>query len=266
MSDFPISAAPAWRAPSRAARPLAAPHQRRSLLSGLASLPKRLHHSARLVGAGQTLQESTALARYASHRLDSEVLGLTLGQDAPEVTLRGDITVAASVAFTHLDTYRRVFREHRWGRVPGFRAKPGQTVVDAGAGAGFYALWQARAVGPLGRVVALESDADAFAVLADNVARNEMTWVHASAGMRGPATRTLDQIVACDALKRIDVLRLTADSALEVLNGGLRLALPITDRIVIEAADDATHELLLGHGFKLRRNPESAGIDYFARI
>ena len=268
MSDFPITAASVWRAPSRPAAPLAAPGGREhgSLRTAVRCLPRRLHRSAQLVAVGTTLQECTALARYASRRLDAETLGSAVETAAPEVTLRGGVTVAASTAYAHFDAYRRVFREQRWGRVPGFRARPGQTVIDAGAGAGFYALWQARAVGPLGRVIAIEADAEAFAALTDNLARNAVPWVRAAAGMTGPANRTLDQIVACDALTSIDVLRLTNDAAPAVLNGGLRLALPITQRVVIEDADDATRAVLAGHGFTLRTHRDAPGIDYFARI
>ena len=261
MSDFPISAAH-WPAP---ARPLVAPPHRRSVVARFASIPRRLQHSAQLAAAGQTAQDFSALVRFASRQLDTDVLGLAKPAEAAVVTLRGDITVDASVAARHLHAYRQVFLDQRWGRVAGFRARPGQTVIDAGAGAGFYALWQARAVGSLGRVIAIESGAEAFADLADNVARNDMTWIRTAAGMQGAATRTLDSIVACDAMSSIDVLRVPAGEALGLLIGGLRLALPLTQRVVIEGADDATCELLTTNGFTLRRHPQAPGVHYFGR-
>jgi FkbM family methyltransferase len=50
--------------------------------------------------------------------------------------------------------------------------KPGDTVLDVGANIGYFTLLFARAVGPGGRVVAIEPDPENVALLTRNVARN----------------------------------------------------------------------------------------------
>jgi FkbM family methyltransferase len=52
------------------------------------------------------------------------------------------------------------------------RLRPGMTMVDVGANIGHYAMVAAQAVGPEGRVVAFEPDAENHAALAANLALN----------------------------------------------------------------------------------------------
>jgi len=52
------------------------------------------------------------------------------------------------------------------------RLKPGMTVIDVGANIGHYAMIAAAAIGPEGRVVAFEPDAENHAALAANLALN----------------------------------------------------------------------------------------------
>jgi FkbM family methyltransferase len=62
--------------------------------------------------------------------------------------------------------------------------RPGMTMVDIGAHVGYFALLAARAVGPGGRVVAIEADPDNFALLAANARRTApgvLEAVHAAA-------------------------------------------------------------------------------------
>jgi FkbM family methyltransferase len=54
---------------------------------------------------------------------------------------------------------------------------PGMTFVDVGAQWGYYTLVSAVRVGRSGRVLALEPHPELFGRLADNVARNDLTWV-----------------------------------------------------------------------------------------
>jgi FkbM family methyltransferase len=50
--------------------------------------------------------------------------------------------------------------------------RPGMTVVDVGANLGYYALLAGRAVGPTGRVLAIEPDPQNFELLAENLRAN----------------------------------------------------------------------------------------------
>src|SRR5439155_8848916 len=54
---------------------------------------------------------------------------------------------------------------------------PGGTVIDAGAHIRGYSLMAASAVGPSGRVIAIEPGPDTFALLRENGALNEMSWI-----------------------------------------------------------------------------------------
>lgn len=55
--------------------------------------------------------------------------------------------------------------------------KPGMTVVDIGANQGLYTILFSRLVGPGGKVVSFEPEADMYEALAGNVSRNRVTNV-----------------------------------------------------------------------------------------
>lgn len=55
--------------------------------------------------------------------------------------------------------------------------RKGGTVIDAGAHIGRYTLMAASAVGPSGRVIAIEPGPDTFALLCENAALNRMRWI-----------------------------------------------------------------------------------------
>ena len=108
---------------------------------------------------------------------------------------------------------------------------PGMVVVDAGANLGVYTLLAARAVGPAGRVVAIEPDPRTFELLSENVSRNNMSNVallnSALAAERGtmslyrvpghPALASLSRSNARGSAERIDVQVTTLDAALAEL-------------------------------------------------
>jgi cyclopropane fatty-acyl-phospholipid synthase-like methyltransferase len=48
---------------------------------------------------------------------------------------------------------------------------PGMTVVDLGAGTGYFEPWLSRAVGPSGRVIAIDAEPDMIRYLSERVAR-----------------------------------------------------------------------------------------------
>jgi FkbM family methyltransferase len=64
--------------------------------------------------------------------------------------------------------------EARWVRR---LLRPGDRVLDVGANVGFFTLLFAHAVGPAGRVLAMEPVPDNIRVLEANLALNDVTWV-----------------------------------------------------------------------------------------
>ena len=60
--------------------------------------------------------------------------------------------------------------------------KPGMSVADVGAGEGYYTVRLARAVGPRGRVLAEDIDADAIDALGDRVQRERLDNVAVKLG------------------------------------------------------------------------------------
>jgi hypothetical protein len=263
VTDIPISAAPALPGRVRLTRPLAVRPHPRAALASLATVPGQLLQGAHLIAAAETVHDAARLARHVSRSLDHQILGLPA--PAPTmVMLRGDIITTTSLAADHVDGYREVFRDRRWGHVAGFRARPGQTVVDAGVGSGFYALWQAKAVGSLGRVVTFAAHPH-HAELAENVAHNAMDWIDVRTGVLGPEGTTLDQLVTTEVLGAIDVLRLPSATAYRTLTAESEQALPRIQRVVIDSPDTETHDLLVGLGFAHRRNDSAAGVAYYAR-
>ena len=69
-------------------------------------------------------------------------------------------------------------------------ARPGATVVDVGANIGYNTVYAARAVGPAGRVVAIEPTADNLAVLERNVAAAGVTNVRIARAAAGRSAGT----------------------------------------------------------------------------
>lgn len=123
--------------------------------------------------------------------------------------------------------------------------RPGDCVLDVGAHVGYFTLLAARAVQPLGRVIAVEADPENAALLRDNVARNGYeqvqvvpkavsnmpgeAWLYASAhdngrhslypipgtrraGMRVEAT-TLDAILEAAGWPRVDLIKLDIEGS-----------------------------------------------------
>ena len=148
----------------------------------------------RLPHVALNTRQKIALARLASSglRLCRRVVGLG---DVAEVERDGvrwrlDLTEGIDLAiylFGHFEpttvaAYRRLVR-------------PGQTVVDIGANIGAHTLHLARAVGPGGRVLAVEPTAYAFGKLLANLALNPLLAerVLARQAMLGPPGRGLTE-------------------------------------------------------------------------
>ena len=130
---------------------------------------------------------------------------------------------------------------------PGQAISPGDTVVDIGANMGCFTIFAARAVGPTGRVIAIEPVSETFAQLRRNIELTKLTNVTlvqaAVAGQPGEVTLTtsenslfssmfdtidgrknagrserveaitLDQILQRHNLDRVDFLKLDCEGA-----------------------------------------------------
>jgi FkbM family methyltransferase len=88
-----------------------------------------------------------------------------------------------------------IYREGTWEREDAAFAlsllRPGGQAVDLGANAGFYTLAFARAVGPAGRVLAVEPASEASARLEENVRRNGLENVRLVRAAVGAAPGSL---------------------------------------------------------------------------
>jgi FkbM family methyltransferase len=196
---------------------------------------------------------------------------------------------------SQLGPFVEIFGEQDYGLVPSFRGKPGDTIIDAGAHVGFYALWQARAM-ETGQIFAFEPNPDVYKHLKYNLSANGFGWiktypyalsarqesliliasgrestvaatVHDGDGIAVKAW-TLDQLVETEGIKKIDVLKMDTEGAeAEIVKGGLTRAIPITERIVMESHNtryDVLH-LLEPFGFRLVHDGRDPNIVYFER-
>lgn len=86
--------------------------------------------------------------------------------------------------------------ELRWAVA---HVRPGDTVVDAGANIGLFTVPLARAVGPTGRVIAIEPSASSAERLRRNVALNRLTNVQIEAAAVGDTSERVEFFVAADS-------------------------------------------------------------------
>jgi FkbM family methyltransferase len=246
----------------------------------LAKVLPRVRRGLGLVAAGDSLRDRVALTAYLAEDLVDHVAGVRR-RGTRELRVRlGGLDVVVDRFSSQLGAYLDVWREGEYAIVPGFRAAPGDVVVDGGANVGFFALWQGASVGPTGAVHAFEPNPRAFELLRRNVEANGLSWVHchqlALTAAGGPvmltgdrrdssmlrtsghgdgvevASTTLDGFVADHGIERIDVLKLDTEGAeADIIAGGMEVAVPITRRVVIEShrTRDAVTALLVPAGF-----------------
>ena len=106
--------------------------------------------------------------------------------------------------------------------------KPGDRVADLGAGSGYFTFRLARAVGPAGKVYAVDIDPDMIAVLgerakSENAANVEI--VSAKPDDPGLAPGSVDLIFTSDAYHHIDDRVAYFASVAKVLRPGGRIAI-----------------------------------------
>lgn len=142
---------------------------------------------------------------------------------------------------TAFDPLYSIVGQKDYEREPGFALVPGMVVVDLGANLGVFATRAAKAVGPSGRVIAVEPHPDNFARLESNARRNglaRLECVQAAAGdhegsvelfvherginhsiVRGSGKsltvpmRTVDGLVRERGLERVDFLKIDIEGA-----------------------------------------------------
>ncbi len=149
---------------------------------------------------------------------------------------------------------------------------PGMTVVDVGANLGYFALLAARAVGPEGKVIALEPFPVSYALLERNIKANNLTnvitfqlaagerdgdrvfycydqanWNSLRAGRRRPISEILVKVCRLDRLlefePRIDLIRMDVEgSELEVVRGAIGILNKHHPMLVIEVHPQCLEE------------------------
>jgi FkbM family methyltransferase len=170
-----------------------------------------------------------------------------------------------------LAPYPGIFINREYAHDPRFVPPAGGIVVDVGAQVGFFAAYASRCVGT-GRVYSFEPDPTSFARLQTNVEANQLSNVHLHHVAVGdtcapvlfecwplsvdsrvttkPSARTievpcttLDEFVTTAGLERIDLLKVDTEGfEVHVLRGAAQVALPRTQRIVIEIHSPKLHE------------------------
>ena len=273
-------------------------------------LVRRIRHGPRLIGAAEG-GGRVGLAAYLVQNLLSQAAGLPASAQELDLRLKPGIQVTVETFSSQLGAYVDVFQERVYGQLPGFLGQAGQVIVDAGAHVGFYTIWQALSTGAAGRIYAFEPNPPIYALLARNVERNGLDWARClpyalsdregvftmQAAPRGSSSArvvdsaleatkptfkvrgtTLDAFVEEQRIARIDVLKMDTEGAeAAIVRGGLRRALPLTRRVVMEShkvrgpgeqpgrTREQVRDLLAPLGFRLVLDHRGGKIVYFER-
>jgi len=220
----------------------------------LTSQPAFRAEPARVLARAGMLAASVAMGRGAAFDLTR--------QGGERMRTPADLKYASITAFLLRDWVEPELRE--LDRL----LRPGDVFIDVGANIGLYALKAARLVGPTGRVLALEPGEAAFGRLTSNLAMNAYPWAKAlklaasdrdgeavlhhvplgddpqafslianAATTDGEAvrTRTLDSLVACENLWRIDLIRIDVEGAeAMVIAGATRTLSRLRPAVIFE--------------------------------
>lgn len=119
----------------------------------------------------------------------------------------------------------------------GSRLRPGDTYIDVGANIGHLALIGAQAVGPSGRVIAIEPHPRTFRYLRDNVVRNQF----ANVTLLNAAVGACQGTAFVSSLRNDDMNHVQANSGLPVPMITLD-SLPIHGRIALLKTDTEGYE------------------------
>lgn len=115
--------------------------------------------------------------------------------------------------FENADQWAKVFDDparDAWQRpadvITALRLAPGMTAVDLGAGTGYFLPYLARAVGPSGRVIALDVEPDMVRYMNERAAREKLTNIQAKVvpiDDPGLSPRSADRILIVDTWHHI---------------------------------------------------------------
>jgi FkbM family methyltransferase len=218
------------------------------------------------------------------------------------IRFRDGLVLSFDTFSSQLGPYLEIYVSKIYERYPGFVGSPGQTIVDVGANIGLYALRQARAIGAAGHLFAFEPNPTAYELLAQNIEDNRLAWVRCfpcavssknEEGVRlwrsnrwsstaslsrdpkrtgdesiSVSTTTLDDFVQDTGIEKIDILKMDTEGAEPlIVEGGLRHAIPITQRVVMEShrTREKVRDLLEPLGFTMVKDDRPNHIVYFAR-
>lgn len=123
-----------------------------------------------VVEAGLTLlREVLGTARHRLHRM----LDFSGNGECVRVVQGSKMNLPLADLGVARDLSIRGIREREETRLIQRILEPGKTIIDIGANMGYYALMEARAVGPKGRVYAIEPEPKNYGLLVRNVALNQ---------------------------------------------------------------------------------------------
>lgn len=218
----------------------------------------------------------------------------------PSVHMRcRDGTVAAPLLDTTATRHLLVYGEYLLhdGDVLSSYLRPGDTVLDIGAGVGEMAMVAARKVGPEGSVIALEADRVRHQCLVKNARLNQLSWLEVrrqQAGKKTGKARLADapagskarlapesiDLVSLDSLGLSHCALVTINAqgnALDVLDGGMTLIKQCQPVLYLRCSvhDDtaAAAKVLLATGYQVFQLPPPAfradnyrkcGVDLFS--
>ena len=194
---------------------------------------------------------------------------------------------------SELSPYPEICHEKIYEKDARFIPKEGNTVMDIGGHIGIFTIISAKRCGETGKLYTYEPNPETFKRLKKNIEANKLTQVQlnnlavsekdgllnmkigdSSQGSTimekgtlsdysktvSVQTCTLDNIVSVNDILKIDILKIDAEGAeLLILKGGMKQALPITKKIMIET-----------HSTKLKRECKkilgSEGFNYVLDI
>ena len=169
---------------------------------------------------------------------------------------------------SELSPYPEICHEKVYEKDARFIPKEGDTVIDIGGHIGIFTIISARRCGEKGKLFTYEPNPETFKRLKKNIEANKLSQVklnnmavsekdgqlnmkigESSQGSTimengtlsdysetvSVQTCTLDNIVSGNNIFKIDILKIDAEGAeLLILKGGMKQALPITQKIMIE--------------------------------
>jgi cyclopropane fatty-acyl-phospholipid synthase-like methyltransferase len=150
---------------------------------------------------------------------------------------------------TRID-YASLFSRQGWQRtdrvIETLDIQPGDHVADLGAGEGYFSFYLAEAVGPTGRVYAVDIDPDALATLereAEERGYSNIVVVHATP-TDSKLPRDVDLVFLCNAYHHIDEREAYFTGLHEHLAPGARLA-------IVDGKSEGAATWFIPHGHSL---------------